>query len=165
MRLQYGPFHYYDLPQIRTSLSWFYAKNNNPSKKSGIQSCISYRITNDINVMCHNNIINNWVNEQFAVLLYCNVYTHMHGLIFETSIWLLAGSTRFSFNNLPWHNPASMSHKVVMDARSTEITKSQWSWNITFLHDSINSSAHCKLSNKTQCGSLKCNFTAILNVY
>ena len=49
-------------------------------------SCISYRITDDVHVISHNNVIHNWVNEQFAVLLYCNVYTHMHGLIFETSI-------------------------------------------------------------------------------
>ena len=102
MRLQYGPFHYYDLTQIRPGQNWSYANNNSPSNKVGIQSCISYRITDDIHVTFHNNIINNWVNEQFAVLTYCNVYTHMHGLIFETSIWLLAGSTRFCFRTSPW---------------------------------------------------------------
>ena len=95
MRLPYGPFNYYDLTQFRPGLSRFYANNNSPSKKLGIQSCISYRITDDIHVRFRNHIINNWVNEQFAVLLCWNVYTHMHGLIFETSIWLLAGSTRF----------------------------------------------------------------------
>ena len=95
MRLPYGPFNYYDLTQVRPGLSRFCANNNSPSKKLGIQSCISYRITDDIHVIFRNHIINNWVNEQFAVLLCWNIYTHMHGLIFETSIWLLAGSTRF----------------------------------------------------------------------
>ena len=86
MRLRYGPFHYYDLTRSRPGLSWSYANNNNPSNKLGLQSCISYRITDDIHVIPHSNTINNWVNEQFAVLSYRNVYTHMHGLIFETSI-------------------------------------------------------------------------------
>ena len=35
-------------------------------------------------------------NSQFNYV--ANLYTHMHGLIFETSIWLLAGSTRFKYN-------------------------------------------------------------------
>ena len=36
----------------------------------------------------------NWFNEPFAVSLCKSMYLDMHGLIFETSIWLLAGSTR-----------------------------------------------------------------------
>ena len=35
-----------------------------------------------------------WVNEPFAVSLFKSLYLDMHGLISETSIWLLAGSTR-----------------------------------------------------------------------
>ena len=108
MQLQYGPFNYYDLTQFRPGLSWSCANNNSPSNKSGIQSCISYRITDDIHVILRNHIINNWVNEQFTVLLCWNIYTHMHGLIFETSIWLLAGSTRFSHYNPSYMNQSSM---------------------------------------------------------
>ena len=37
----------------------------------------------------------NCFNEPFAVSPYRSLYRDMHGLIFETSIWLLAGSTRF----------------------------------------------------------------------
>ena len=36
-----------------------------------------------------------WFNEPFAVSPYWGLYLDMHGLIFETSIWLLAGSTRY----------------------------------------------------------------------
>jgi len=36
----------------------------------------------------------NCFNEPFAVLLCSYLYLDMHGLIFETSIWLLAESTR-----------------------------------------------------------------------
>ena len=37
----------------------------------------------------------NCFNEPFAVSPCINLYWDMHGLIFETSIWLLAGSTRY----------------------------------------------------------------------
>ena len=43
-----------------------------------------------------------WFNEPFAVSqVQSCLYLHVHGLIFETSIWLLAGSTRYlSLSNL-----------------------------------------------------------------
>ena len=44
--------------------------------------------------MNHHQINYNCFNEPFAVSPYRNLYWDMHGLIFETSIWLLAGSTR-----------------------------------------------------------------------
>ena len=57
-------------------------------------ACISSRIPTVIHV--ENNLINySWFNEPFAVSLYQSLYLDMHGLIFETSIWLLAGSTRY----------------------------------------------------------------------
>ena len=37
-----------------------------------------------------------WFNEPFAVSLFLHVNIDMHGLIIETSIWLLAGSTRYN---------------------------------------------------------------------
>ena len=116
MRLHYGPFHYYDLTQFRPGLSRSYANNNSPSNKLGFQSCISYRITDDIHVIFRNHIINHWVNEQFAVLLCWNIYTHMHGLIFGTSIWLLAGSTRFSRCNKAHMNTSSILYNVAVVA-------------------------------------------------
>ena len=64
-------------------------------QKSPILACISSRITTDIQVVRYYQINYNWFNEPFAVSQYKCLYLDMHGLIFETSIWLLAGSTRF----------------------------------------------------------------------
>ena len=68
---------------------------HNPSTKSGLGACISSRITTVIHVMNDHQINYNCFNEPFAVSPYRSLYWDMHGLIFETSIWLLAGSTRF----------------------------------------------------------------------
>jgi hypothetical protein len=59
-----------------------------------INSRISPRITTDIRVylFAHRNY--NCFNEPFAVSPKKSLYLHLHGLIFKTSIWLLAGSTR-----------------------------------------------------------------------
>ena len=40
----------------------------------------------------------NCFNEPFADLPYKDLFWDMHGLIFETNIWLLAGSTRFQLS-------------------------------------------------------------------
>ena len=66
-----------------------------PSKKSGFDACISSRITTVIHVVGYHQINYNWFNEPYAVSQYRYLYLDMHGLIFETSIWLLAGSTRY----------------------------------------------------------------------
>ena len=78
------------------SRAWVGSVSNkhNPSKKSGIDACISCRITTVIHVVNNRQMNNNCFNEPFAVLPYRSLYWDMHGLIFETSIWLLAGSTR-----------------------------------------------------------------------
>ena len=68
---------------------------HNPSTKSGLGACISSRITTVIHVVNDHQINYNCFNEPFAVSPYRSLYWDMHGLIFETSIWLLAGSTRF----------------------------------------------------------------------
>ena len=47
-------------------------------------------VENDHQVSC------NWFNEPFAASPYKSLYWDMHGLIFEASIWLLAGSTRYA---------------------------------------------------------------------
>ena len=67
---------------------------HNPSTKSGQDACISSRITMVIHVMNDHQINDNCFNEPFAVSPCRSLYWDMHGLIFETSIWLLAGSTR-----------------------------------------------------------------------
>lgn len=71
------------------------SNKHNPSMKSGIDACISSRITTVIHVVSNHQINYNCFNEPFAVSPYRSLYWDMHGLIFETSIWLLAGSTRF----------------------------------------------------------------------
>ena len=81
----------------RPGRAWVGSVSNkhNPSTKSGLGACISSRITTVIHVMNDHQINYNCFNEPFAVSPYRSLYWDMHGLIFETSIWLLAGSTRF----------------------------------------------------------------------
>ena len=88
-------FGYYESPRNQAR-AWVGSVSNkhNPSTKSGLGACISSRITTVIHVMNHHQINYNCFNEPFAVSPYRNLYWDMHGLIFETSIWLLAGSTR-----------------------------------------------------------------------
>ena len=47
-----------------------------------------------------------WFNEPFAVSPYRSLYWDMHGLIFETSIWLPAGSTGLYFTTSQGDRPA-----------------------------------------------------------
>ena len=70
------------------------SNKHNPSTESGLGACISSRITTVIHVRNDHQINYNCFNEPFAVSPYRSLYWDMHGLIFETSIWLLAGSTR-----------------------------------------------------------------------
>ena len=72
----------------------FYLINAPIPKKFRLLACISSRITTVIQVVRYYQINYNWFNEPFAVSLYKCLYLDMHGLIFKTSIWLLAGSTR-----------------------------------------------------------------------
>ena len=84
---------------------WFLSNKYSPSKKLGFVACISSRITTVIQVVEIYQINYNWYNEPFAVSQYKCLYLDMHGLIFETSVWLLAGSTRllsFGNSNLSW---------------------------------------------------------------
>ena len=76
------------------------SNKHNPSTKSGLGACISSRITTVIHVMNDHQINYNCFNEPFAVSPYRSLYWDMHGLIFETSIWLLAGSTRLELCQL-----------------------------------------------------------------
>ena len=68
---------------------------HNPSTESGLGACISSRITTVIHVRNDHQVNNNCFKEPFADSPIWNLFWDMHGLIFETSIWLLAGSTRF----------------------------------------------------------------------
>ena len=72
----------------------FVSNKCNPSVELGLYACISSRITTVIHVASDYQINDNCFNEPFAVSPYKGLYLDMHGLIFETSIWLLAGSTR-----------------------------------------------------------------------
>ena len=62
--------------------------------KNKLVACISSRITMDIHIEIKYRVIDKCYNELFAVSSYKDLYLDLHGLIFETSIWLLAGSTR-----------------------------------------------------------------------
>ena len=68
---------------------------NAPLPKSGLDACISSRITTVIQVVRYHQINNNCFNEPFADSPFWGLFLHMHGLAFVTSIWLLAGSTRY----------------------------------------------------------------------
>ena len=85
----------------RPGVTWVGSVSNkhNPSAKLGMGACISSRITTVIHVVSDHQINYNCFNEPFAVSPYRSLYWDMHGLIFETSIWLLAGSTRFLWRN------------------------------------------------------------------
>ena len=87
----------------RPGRAWVGSVTNkhNPSSESGLSSCISSRITTVIHVRSDHQVNYNCFNEPFAVSPCRGLYWDMHGLIFETSIWLLAGSTRFLSNHLP----------------------------------------------------------------
>ena len=80
----------------RPGRAWVGSVTNkhNPSTKSGLDACISQTISMVIHVKNDHQINYNCFNEPFAVLPCKSWYWDMHGLIFETSIWLLAGSTR-----------------------------------------------------------------------
>ena len=66
-----------------------------PSQKLAFCACISSTIRAVIHIAFDYHVSYNCFNEPFAVSPCEDLYWDMHGLIFETSIWLLAGSTRF----------------------------------------------------------------------
>ena len=110
------------------------SNKHNPSAKSGFDACISSRITTVIHVTSDHQINYNCFNEPFAVSPYRSLYWDMHGLIFETSIWLLAGSTRF-VKSYRWqhqlHEPmeqrsqnSSNKHEVVHNLKTQRLNTS-----------------------------------------
>ena len=86
----------YDSPQNRPRTHWFQSNQCSPSARRQLSfcACISSRITTGIHVVRDFQINYDWYNEPFAVSPYKSLYLDMHGLIFETSVWLLAESTR-----------------------------------------------------------------------
>ena len=112
----------------RPGRAWVSSVTNkhNPSSKSGLGACISSRISTVIHVKSDHQINYNCFNEPFAVSPYRSLYWDMHGLIFETSIWLLAGSTRCVFSAATVHSvaatsesPRSQGHAVNLALRRT----------------------------------------------
>ena len=97
----------------RPGRAWVGSVTNkhNPSTESGLGACISSRITTVIHVRNDHQINCNCFNEPFAVSPYRSLYWDMHGLIFETSIWLLAGSTRFVHNHQKSANTICLSRQ------------------------------------------------------
>ncbi len=115
----------------RPGRAWVGSVTNkhNPSTESGLGACISSRITTVIHVRNDHQINCNCFNEPFAVLPYRSLYWDMHGLIFETSIWLLAGSTRLVNEPLNRCTDAlgNQSHSTTASSVATKL-KSQETW-------------------------------------
>ena len=86
---------YPESPKDGPKPDWFWTNKSalSPRGRSWL-ACISSRITTVIQVDLDHLRNLDWFNEPFAVSPYKGVNLDMHGLIFETSIWLLAGSTR-----------------------------------------------------------------------
>ena len=94
-----------------SSRAWIGFANNkhNHTWRSGLCACISSRITTVIHVSNNDWAYYNWYNEPFAASPKISVNSDMHGLIFETSIWLLAGSTRWKAVAV-WNCDSNMNH-------------------------------------------------------
>ena len=80
-------------------LLWFIFKLSNKYDLAAL-ACISSSFSTVIHLMYQINY--NCFNEPFAVLLCSYLYLDMHGLVFETSIWLLAESTRYYMGENPY---------------------------------------------------------------
>ena len=87
-----------------------------------VLACISSSFSTVIHLMYQINY--NCFNEPFAVLLCSYLYLDMHGLVFETSIWLLAESTRLLTCRIASDRLSSFT-KIVSNSRSTTWTRSK----------------------------------------
>lgn len=83
---------------IKTTRGWFYT--NMHSHKSGRKSCVSSRITTGIQV--RSTTMGDYIcfNEPSTVFLF-SMNLHLHGLVLKKSEWLLAESTRLTFDTKP----------------------------------------------------------------
>ena len=116
------------------------------SKKSRFYACISSRITTVIQITSDHQINYNCFNEPFAVSTCKDLYWDMHGLIFETSIWLLAGSTRFLLSN---GNQRSRLHGKRFLCKQRKNCKASRSWLRNEILISNKSTKRDDLSSKT----------------
>ena len=148
MQLQYSSFDYYDLTNSEPGPCRSCTNNNSPSNELNWLSCISYRITVLIHVVSRGHVINNWINEQFAVSLCRNIYTHMHGLIFDTSIWLLAGSTRFASRS----KYRVVGNSVIVSERTLGSTSISFAVAASKAHDCWPFASPCNSSMQSMCG-------------
>ena len=101
----------------RKRIGFYLINTSRPRKQLGINACISSRITTVIQVVKYYQINYNWYNEPFAVSQYKCLYLDMHGLIFETSVWLLAGSTRLLVPTKMWTSGAKNAHGNIAPQR------------------------------------------------
>ena len=113
-----------------------YLINTTLPRESGIDACISSRITTGIQVVRDYQRNYNWYNEPFAVFKVKELYLDMHGLIFETSVWLLAESTRL-LSLSPWSTGHDDTNKwsepgtdvttpVLVHAEASAVSGSSW---------------------------------------
>ena len=92
--LPWAPFVYYESSKNPEGIGSV-SNNYKPSQESAFGASISSTIRAVILITIDYHVNYNCFNEPFAVSPYRSLYWDMHGLIFETTIWLLAGSTRF----------------------------------------------------------------------
>lgn len=111
-----------------------------PSRKSGFVARISSRITTVIRVArtIKQTITDLMSHSQFHSI--SSLYLDMHGLIFETSIWLLAGSTRYSMHRQERITPQH--HKRVAQLRTPLICSFQL-WRDQHHSEKITSLSQC----------------------
>ena len=102
---------------------WFVLTNALVPEGPSLIACISSRITTAVQVGSKDLINYGCCNEPFAASPFKGLCLDMHGLIFETSVWLLAGSTRY----LP-----SLSETEKVGCHSTQLSVS-----ITYFGDQI----------------------------
>ena len=131
------------------SSSWAWVgsvtNDHNLSTKLGLVACISYRISTDIHITIDYQVHYNCFNEPFAVSQNERLYWDMHGLIFETSIWLLAGSTRY--RTMQRMCPEALHHTPSVANHITEESLTQFQYQSTLhFHNQL---LHCAFNAST----------------
>ena len=140
----------------------FVPNKHNPSTELGLGACISSRITVVIHVRNDYQINDNCFNEPFAVSPCKSLYWDMHGLIFETSIWLLAGSTRL----ICWHrklgNHGSPRLLSAGGSNTIELTKVRafYCLKAAFPNENLQKTSHrhmhaCRKKHRVTCATAK----------
>ena len=96
------------------------------TRQMSFDARISSRITTGIRVVGEYQINYNWFNEPYAVSHYKCSYLDMHGLIFETSVWLLAESTRLLSTRFQHSKKLQKSFRTASNQMDWEMSIAAW---------------------------------------